>query len=188
MPQKCNGCGYIKNLWVLLVSFLFYVLIKIYCTPWVYSVSVILFWNLKPAFRFKWKHKTAHRGTEPLCWLTSAGWSSVLTFIAEWQLKCLLKIKQKLCPGTVRVTRATLAAHEPEKPKIKKQKGKAQGVLGQISALVGLPSPSGLWLCPFHAGMGDVAGAGRAEGESTFARMFTGNPLWCGKIKVKALT
>lgn len=124
MPQKCNGCGYIKNLWVLLVSFLFYALIKIYCTPWVYSVSVVLFWNLKPAFRFKWKHKTAHRGTEPLCWLTSAGWSSALTFIAEWQLKCLLKIKQKLCPGTVRVTRATLAAHEPEKPKIKNKRGK----------------------------------------------------------------
>lgn len=66
-------------------------------------------------------------------WAYSPGTSSVLTFIAEWQLKCLLKIKQKLYLVTIKVIRATLTAHGPEKPKIKKQKGKAQGVLGQIS-------------------------------------------------------
>lgn len=44
-------------------------------------------------------------------------------------------------------------------------------------------SPSGLWICSLCDGMDNAPGAGKAEGESTFTRVFTGNPLWCGKIK-----
>lgn len=40
--------------------------------------------------------------------------------------------------ATVKVVRATLAAHEPEKPEIKTQKAKAHHVLGHLHSSAGL--------------------------------------------------
>lgn len=97
-----------------------------------FSICCLTFWNLKPAFRFKWKHKMAHGETEPtlqgepLCWL----------FTAEWQLMCVLKIKQKNLSRTIMVFRAYLTAHEPEKPKIKKTKGESPRCLWPTFPLV----------------------------------------------------
>lgn len=55
-------------------------------------------------------------------------------FHCRMTIKVFAKNKTKtLFVVTIKVIRATLTAHEPEKPEIKKQKGKAQGVLGQIS-------------------------------------------------------
>lgn len=60
------------------------------------------------------------------------------THHADFHCRMTVKLVAKnttktFVPEPVKVIRATLTAHEPEKPKIKKQKGKAQGVLGQIS-------------------------------------------------------
>lgn len=113
-------------------------------------------------------------------WAYFTGWSSALNFIAEWQFKCLLKIKQNLCLVTVQVIRATLTALNQRNLRLKNKKGKPKVSLAKFP-----PSdtpPSGLWLSS-PCWDGRCAWGWQSRRGVHLCKGVYWNPLWCGKIK-----